>query len=562
MALLDPQGRAIPSDVISRIRNGSGRPQASLSGSAPAFFPYDAAQWSSTEMGDWLPWIRSPDTEINLYRDRMVARARDLYRNDGWVFGAVGRILDSTIGGYYRLIANPNWRSLARRFGPSFDRQWASEFRHAAEALWDDYSEDVGRYNDYSRELTVSQQFRLLLGHHLVDGESLAAIYWDEDRVGPTSTDFATSFQVIDPDRLSNPYLHVDTRYLRGGVELDDRGAPVAYHIRRAEPNDFYNTLQSMEWERVEKEDDDGWRRCIHSFDRHRAGQHRGVSVFAPVLSRLKMLATYYGVELQAATVASVFGTYITSPFDGQMVEEAMTPRGGRQNGLMDGFLGEYMDFQEAYHDVRGHPMLNSVRMPTLAPGEDIKTVAAERPNGSFSPFAHEMLRSVAAVLGTSAEQVTQDYSEVNYSSARVGIVESEKMYRRRLSDFNANVARPFYASWLWEAMERGLLPLPRNAPPFAEAKNSYSRCRWLGAARGWVDPVSERQGAVLGLDAAFDTLENQCAMQGMDWEENLEQRAREVKRFKELGLPLPDWGGVEISASKASDPPTKPEAK
>jgi hypothetical protein len=53
---------------------------------------------TSPEMGEWLPTVRSPDQEINLYRDRMVARQRDLYRNDGWAKGAIGSILDSTIG--------------------------------------------------------------------------------------------------------------------------------------------------------------------------------------------------------------------------------------------------------------------------------------------------------------------------------------------------------------------------------------------------------------------------------------------------------------------------------
>ena len=58
-----------------------------------AVFPYDAAQWQTQEMGSWLPWIRSPDAEINVFRDRMVARSRDLVRNDGWASGGIKRKL-------------------------------------------------------------------------------------------------------------------------------------------------------------------------------------------------------------------------------------------------------------------------------------------------------------------------------------------------------------------------------------------------------------------------------------------------------------------------------------
>src|SRR5262249_38424308 len=68
-----------------------------------------------------------------------------------------------------------------------------------------------------------------------------------------------------------------------------------------------------------------------------------------------------------------------------------------------------------------------------------------------------------------------------------------------------------------------GELPLPRRAP---EAQNALSRC----CRRGWVDPAAERQG---GLDAAFSTLEEEFAQEGMDFEENIEQRAYELDLFR-----------------------------
>lgn len=538
-AVLDPRGEPIPAKMIDSVRRRAG-PQASLGGSAPQFFPYDAAQWQTTEMGDWLPWIRSPDSEINIYRDRMVARQRDLARNDGWVAGAIDRILDNTIGSQLRLVAKPDYRALARRFSKKFDAVWQHEFRQAAEAEWRTYSEDVGRYNDLSRQMTIGQQFRLNLRHKLIDGEALTLTYWRDDRVGLGRANFATCFLVVDPDRLSNPYEMIDSEKMRSGVELDDDGVPVAYHVRRAHQNDWYNAVESMQWERIEREDFDGWQRVIHDYDRQRAGQSRGVSVFAPVLSRLKMLARYYGVELQAAVIASVFGTYVTSPYDEIMVQDALETDNAN--------FGWYQQFRTDWNE-RRPAMLGDARVPALAPGEKIETIAAERPHGEFSPFAHEMLRSLAAVLGISAEQVTQDYSQTNYSSARAAIVEAEKTYRRRVMDFNANTATPVYAAWMHEGMERGLFDdvMPNDAPSFLEARTAFSRCHWLGPPKGWVDPTAERQGAILGLDAGFSTLEEECAAQGMDWEENLEQRAREKKKMDDLGLPPPQWFGQVV---------------
>ncbi len=110
-------------------------------------------------------------------------------------------------------------------------------------------------------------------------------------------------------------------------------------------------------------------------------------------------------------------------------------------------------------------------------------------------------------------------------------------------------------------------LPLPAGAPDFMECRAAYTRCRWMGPGRGWVDPVAEKQGAVLGMQAGLSTLEAECAEQGADWEENLEQRAYEIAKFEELGLEPPDWtgerrsGGQERDTSRLPGKPKRPAA-
>jgi len=543
--IVDTSGRPLTPQTANRGAS------ASLSESGLSVFPYDAAQWQTQEMGDWLPSIRSPDSEINQFRDRMVARSRDLVRNDGWAAGGITRILDNTVGASMRLSANPDYRALAAMTGnKGFDAVWAEEFRRTAESLWRGYADDIGRYNDVSRQLTISQQMRLALRHKLVDGDSLMVAYWMPERVGRGRARYATSFLVVDPDRLSNPYQMMDTKHLRAGVEIDDHGVPVAYHIRKAEQNDWYNAMESMVWERTEREDPDGWMRVIHDFERDRAGQNRGVGIFTPVLARFKMLARYYGVELQAATIAATFGTYVTSPYDPALVQDALDG---------DSELNNYQQLRADWSKDRP-AMLAGARVPTLAPGESITSVGAEHPHAGFSAFAQEMLRTFAAAAGISAEQVTQDWSKTNYSSARAALLESWKTLTRRNTEFKIGSATPMYSSWLHEAMDNGDLPLPAGAPDFIEARTAYSRCDWLGVARGWVDPVKEKQGAILGMDAGLSTLQRECAEQGLDYEEIIEQRAREVELFKEKGLPPPNWYGND--ATEAAKPKEEEQAQ
>jgi lambda family phage portal protein len=514
-------------------------------------YPYEAANSQTQEMGDWMPWIRSPDSEINLYRDRMVARSRDLARNDGWAAGGITRILDNTVGANMRLSANPDYRALAAVTGvKAFDAEWAEEFRKVGEALWRGYSDDVSRYNDVSRQLTVSQQMRLSLRHKLIDGDSLVLAYWMPERIGRGGASYATSFLVVDPDRLSNPFQAMDTKHMRGGVEIDDFGVPHAYHVRKAHQYDWYNAVESNQWERVEYEDEDGWRRVIHDFERDRAGQNRGIGIFTPVLARFKMLARYYGVELQAATIAATFGTYVTSPYDPALVQDALA---GDQE------LSQYQQLRTDWSKERP-AMLSGAKVPTLAPGEKIESVGAEHPHAGFSDFAQEMLRTFAAAAGISAEQVTQDWSKTNYSSARAALLESWKTLTRRNTEFKVGTATPMYACWLHEAMDRGDLPMPNGAPDYLDARTHYSRCDWLGVARGWVDPVKEKQGAILGMDGALSTLKRECAEQGLDYEEVIQQRAVEIKQFKDAGLPPPNWYGND--ATNAAQPQEEPAAK
>ena len=49
-------------------------------------------------------------------------------------------------------------------------------------------------------------------------------------------------------------------------------------------------------------------------------------------------------------------------------------------------------------------------------------------------------------------------------------------------------------------------------------------------------------------MDAGLSTLQRECAEQGLDWEEMVEQRAIEVTMFKQKGLELPDWGRSELA--------------
>lgn len=189
--------------------------------------------------------------------------------------------------------------------------------------------------------------------------------------------------------------------------------------------------------------------------------------------------------------------------------------------------------------------MLGNVAMPTLYPGEKIGQVEAARPMSNFPAFESTMLRNVASGMGLTAQQISNDWSDVNYSSARAAMIEFWSTLERRRAAFTVGFSHQLYLAWLEESFDTDNYPdLPNGAPDFIEERGSYGRARWIGPAKGWVDPVAEREGVWLGLEIGTSNLEDEAAEQGIEWLENLDQLEIEKKAYEERGLQRPSWMG------------------
>ncbi|EHR8986892.1 phage portal protein [Escherichia coli] len=540
---LDHRGEPlIPAGGKTRALNGESR------------IPYDAADWTHGASADWHPFLGSPDTEINLWRNRMVARIRDLVRNDGWASGSITRLLDNAVGVVFRPRIKPDYRMLAAVTGNrAFDAAWADEYGRVVEAHWRMWADNAGCWCDLERRLTLPQIFRLAFRHKLVDGDALAVLHWMPERIAPGRARYATVVQVVDPDRLGNPGDTFDRPHIRGGVEINDNGEPVAYHIRKAHVGDWWSGRETMEWERVPRETAWGRPLVVHDFDHDRAGQHRGTGILTPVVQRMKMLIRYDQSELEAAILNAVFGAYITSPFDQTLVEDAMS-----EHDIIGGYQKSRMEFHSE-HRIR---LPSGAHMPVMHPGEEINTVNAARPVSNFKDFESAVLRNVSAALGLSTQQVTQDWSEVNYSSARAALLEAWKTLTRRRDEFAMGFAQPVLCAFLEELHEEEDLPLPAGAPDFLAFRAAYCRANWMGPGRGWVDPVAEKKGAILAMESGLSTLESEVSENaGEDWEDVLDQRAREEQAFRERGLTPPSWLAAErFAPTPPGNSPAEPE--
>ena len=433
--------------------------------------PYDAANVTDPQSAAWRPYLWSADAQLNIYRDRIVARARDLARNDGWASGTVTRLLDSAIGASFRPISKPDHRALRAYTGlKTFDAQWAEEFGRACDAHWRSWADDeVGKYCDVERKAWMSLMFGVAFRHLLIDNDALAVLQDRPERVGIGGARYDLCVQLVDPDRLSNPQNVFDKRYMRGGVEIDDDSAAIAYHIRKAHQGDWWAAADAVTWDRIPRETPDGQPIVVHYWEPSQAGEHRGgAGIFTAVLNRMRMLLKYDGAELDAAIINAYFAAVAESPFDHELLAEAL----GEGNAAP---LLAYQNERAAFHDER-RLMVNGTKVINTYPGEKLTMVKSERPNPNFAAFQGAFLRNIAQATGASATQVSGNWAEMNYSSARAELLEAWKTTVRRRANFGSGFGSPIRSAWMAESMEVDDLPLPAGAPAFYECRAAYAR--------------------------------------------------------------------------------------
>jgi lambda family phage portal protein len=501
--------------------------------------PYRGGDRTSQELAGWHPALLSGNAELLPYRDDLVARGRDLVRNNGFAAGIQQTLLDSVIGAGWRLTARPNWRALGITY------QQAREWGNLIEALWRAQADDPACWIDAGRRMRFTQLLWLQFVSWAQAGEHLSLALW-LDR----GARYRTCLQPIDPDRLSNPWGMPDSPTLRGGVEMDVYGAPIAYHIRGGHPGDMVETMRAAQWTRVPRETEWGRPMVLHGFRVERDGQARGRPGLAPVIEALRLQDVYERAEASAAVLNAIFAAFIETQagLDPELVEKMF---GAEENGT----------------DTAGRPnveiRVQGTRVPQLPVGTAMKFLTPQRPSTAFGPFEDAVLRRIAAGSGLSYEQVSKDYSKTNYSSARASLLEAWRFCTGTSEFFASTFADHTYALWLEEAVDAGRAPLPPGVTDFYQARAELVGCAWIGPGRGQIDPTKETQAAEMRVGVGISSRTREAALLGADFEEISEERAAEEKVLKDLGLGTPGdaFFGVQHASDREAPPPARESA-
>ena len=494
---------------------------ASAFGGSTSHAAYRGASLQSQETYAWRPPFTSGESST-LY-DRFLAglRARDMVRNDPHAAAIVMRLVDMLVGACIRLSPTPDARALGLDPTKEADVAVLQELKKSIKSEWNAYANNPLRYNDAQRRLSHNGQMRLAARTYVTLNEMTGYLSWKPEVNGR----YATCLRLVDPDRLSNPMGQPDTLKLRGGIEYDADGVPLGYHVRNGHPADWFRFAQILQWTRIPRATPWGRPVFIHGFEPEREDQSRAITPFASLMPRLRMISKFADTELASATVNALFAAFVYSNLPVGDATQAFTPNSTTFADQRNNYYAENPAF------------LNGVRIPVMAIGDEVKINASPRQTGAFETFQTAFLRSVASARGLSYEQVSMDWSKTNYSSARAALNEVWRHIQTLSSILIEQVQTPIYFGVMEEAFDRGYIVPPKGAPDFWDAPGAYLAARWIGPGRGYVDPVKEAEGAATRIGNLTSTQEIECAQQGLDWEEVLDQAALEKRELEARGL-------------------------
>lgn len=468
---------------------------------------FDAAKTGAENRNHWAnadglsaPAAHSPEVRATLRN-----RSRYECANNGYAGGVVRGRADATIGVCPRLQLTLPESWVDPETGAA--RATPEGAARAVELLWNDWCDETG-YADKLRCLDRSETREGEAFGVFVTNEALAHVTLD--------------LRNVEADQIATPFFDPLQPNAVDGIEFDRFGNPAFYHLLKSHPGDAAAWGGVFgEFERVPAAE------VVHLFDLDRAGQRRGVPALTSALPLYAYLRRYTLATLGAAEVAAMIAGVIESdlPPDAGGAEApeivAMDEIPFARNGLM-----------------------------TMPAGQKAKAFPPAQPVPSYRDFKGEVLTEAGRAVDAPRNVSTGSSAEYNYSSGRLDHLPQQQAYKVRRDRWRRLVLDRTFRLWGREASVRANF-LPAGLPP-----PSLWRWKWRWDGFGSIDPVKDVTANQIALEGGQTTLERVAAEHGDDWEEVLQQQAREMALRKKLGLPQPGQAAADADAADDGDDP------
>lgn len=314
---------------------------------------------------------------------------------------------------------------------------------------------------------------------------------------------------------------------IRMGVEVDEFQRPVAYWIRQRHPGDIrVHAKQTDRYERVPAAD------VFHLRLTDRWPQTRGEPWLHAVLKKFDDLNELTSSELSAVRASSYMFATIETP-DG-------TPDPLTTAEDSDG--AQVMDMEQ-------------LTIQSLAPGEKLALHSPNRPNPSLDAFLRAIVREMATGAMVSYESLSRDYSQSNYSSSRLALLDDRDTYKVLQRWWIRSFREPLHEVWLNQAVLARAIP-EISTTQYAADMEKFEEALFKPRGWSWVDPTKEVNAYKEAIKAGMTTLTDVIAEtnNGRDIEEVVKTRRRELDMLEAADIDVDTTveDPLEVAAAKA----------
>ena len=509
--MFDAHGHAVPLNRVKRRLRGQA---SALAGGFKGANDQQLADWV------FLP------LEINeiLRHDlrRLRARSRDLARNDDTAKRFLSLLKQNVLG--YRGIGLQAKNKLANG---KPDKKWNTEIERGWKA-WGAKRRYRGQSMGPSAcgEMSLRQiQWLTLLGR-AVDGEVFVQVLR-----GYPHNKHRFAVRLLNPDLLDHAFTKKTAENgnrIEMGIELDEFDRRVAYHFNTVHPGSRWRSGRQKTL-RIPAD------QIIHVYRKEFAGQLRGIPDFASVMHKTKMLngvneAIVVGWRVAAAKMG-FFVSKDEEDFNDPTADPDDPVKTGRTapDSSFDATPGSF-DYVDDAHE--------------------FKTFDPDYPTSTFREGHKVFMQQLSNGLNVSSPTLSNDYSDVNYSSLRQALLEDREGWRCIQADMEDDFGQPLFDDWYeWSVNVTRQIQLSesrRRRDPVVEHQ-----------FRGWpwVDPLKEVKAQREALDAKLRTRQSVMAENtGADFTETIDEIAEEEAALAERDLQPMTPAATTETISEAKD--------
>jgi len=490
---------------IARLRGDKPAPRAV----APSFSRMYANARPTMARSGFASPNTSADAELISSLLGLRAKSRQLVRDAAFAKNARRIIQNNVIGTGIRL----------QSFVQTARGTLATRVNDAVEAAWEVWccaenchTGGTVHFHDLER-LAVGQVFEA--------GEIFIQIH--RSAFGKSKVPIA--LEIIEAERVldgfTQPTMGPQTgNTIRMGIEHDRFGRPIAYYVRDLHPGDPRTMAGTNEFiRRIPAED------MFHLRVVDRWPQTRGEPWLHAVAGKLGDMNGYSEAEIIAARGGANYLATIETPDSTES-------------------LGEKQD--DGSYDISLEPGT----VERLNPGEKLTFVAPNRPNSALDPFMRFMLREVAAGAGVSYESLSRDYSQSNYSSTRLALLDDRDVWKTLQQWFIRSFRCRLHEEWMQAAVLSQAIP-EIDIAQFVLNTDKYAAAIFRPRGWSWIDPTKEVAAYKEAVKAGFTTVGAVIAQTsgGDDLEDVMRTRHDELEYMEELGLPFDTSPAVYVSA-------------